>query len=42
MAPVPLIDPERSIWENALISLYGECAGRHHRTVEAWPSTHGK
>lgn len=35
--PAPLIDPERAIWENTMIALYGDCAGRHHRTVGAWP-----
>lgn len=36
--PSPLLDPERSIWEEILIAAYGECAGRHHRTVKAWPT----
>lgn len=38
-APVPLIGAERDAWENLLISLYGDCASRHHHTVEAWPAT---
>lgn len=35
--PSPLLDPERSLWEEILIATYGECAGRHKRTVQAWP-----
>jgi hypothetical protein len=35
--PAPLIDPERGAWELALIAAYGDCAGRHRHTVDAWP-----
>jgi len=35
--PDPFVDPDRAIWENALISQYGDCAGRHRATVDAWP-----
>lgn len=35
--PKILIDPDRALWEASLIAFYGDCAGRHHRTVEAWP-----
>lgn len=36
--PKILIDPDRALWEATLVALYGDCAGRHHRTVEAWPT----
>ena len=35
--PAPLLDPDRSVWELAMIALYGDCAGRHRATVQAWP-----
>lgn len=35
--PSPLVDPERSIWENKIISQYGDCGARHRATVDAWP-----
>ena len=28
LPPVPLIDPARSYWEEAMIKLYGDCAAR--------------
>ena len=34
--PEPLIDPERAVWESALIAAYGDCAVKHRLTVEAW------
>ena len=37
--PVPLVDPERSVWEQITIALYGDCAGRHHHAVAAWPKS---
>ena len=40
--PTPLVDPERSFWEEQIISLYGDCAGRHRATVQAWPEDHGE
>lgn len=33
--PSPFIDPARALWEEAMIALYGECAGRHARAVAA-------
>ncbi|WP_185928680.1 hypothetical protein [Sphingomonas sp. IC081] len=33
--PVPLTDPERAVWENTMIAMYGDCAARHLRSVEA-------
>lgn len=35
--PIPFLDPERSLWAETVIAMYGDCAGRHHATVEAWP-----
>lgn len=40
LPPKILIDPDRALWEASLIAFYGDCAGRHHRTVEAWPTEH--
>lgn len=37
LPPDPLLDPMRAIWEEAVISAYGDCASRHLHTVEAWP-----
>jgi hypothetical protein len=34
-----LLDPDRTIWENMMIAAYGDCAGRHRATVEAWPKS---
>lgn len=36
--PAPLIDPARLQWELDALALYAECAGRHDRTVRAWPA----
>jgi hypothetical protein len=36
--PAPLIDPDRSVWELALIAAYGDCAARHSAAVKAWPN----
>ncbi|KQM21527.1 hypothetical protein ASE49_14045 [Novosphingobium sp. Leaf2] len=38
-APVSLVDPDRGTWEEAIIATYGDCAGRHRATVEAWPTS---
>jgi hypothetical protein len=40
IAPKPsrLVDPERLVWEEQIISQYGDCASRHRLTVEAWPA----
>lgn len=38
LPPDPLLDPARALWEEAMISLYGDCADRHFRTVQAWPA----
>ncbi|MFC0684918.1 hypothetical protein, partial [Novosphingobium clariflavum] len=35
--PTPLTDPERAVWENTMIAMYGDCAARHLRSVEARP-----
>jgi len=35
-APSPLLDPERLLWEMALLSAYADCSARHRMTVEAW------
>lgn len=37
LPPDPMLDPARAVWENAMIALYGDCAGRHRAAVEAWP-----
>lgn len=34
LPPVPLVDPERSLWEEMIITLYGDCAAKHKHTVE--------
>lgn len=34
--PVPLLDPERLVWELQLLNAYADCAARHRLTVEAW------
>ena len=36
--PLPLADPERSFWEEEIVTAYGDCAGRHAATVRAWPT----
>jgi hypothetical protein len=33
---VPLVDPERILWEKALIETYGDCKTKHRLLVEAW------
>ena len=34
--PNPLIDPARLEYEAELIAMYGECAARHYKAIEAW------
>ena len=36
--PAVLNDPERAVWELAIIALYAECALKHRALSEAWPS----
>ena len=36
--PAPFLDPERLIWEQALVALYADCKAKHRATVAAWPS----
>jgi len=34
--PVPLIDPERALWEKGMIEAFGDCKAKHRLIVEAW------
>lgn len=36
--PVPLLDPDRAIWEIGLLTAYADCSVKHRLTVEAWRS----
>lgn len=33
---MPLIDPDRALWERDLIAGLADCANRHKLTVKAW------
>ena len=34
--PDPFLDPERLEYEAELVAMYGECAARHYKAIEAW------
>lgn len=34
--PVPLVDPERALWEADMIGKYGDCGARHVKIIDAW------
>jgi hypothetical protein len=34
--PIPLIDPERALWEKGIIEAFGDCKMKHRSLVEAW------
>ena len=33
--PEPFVDPARALWEEAVVTLYGKCAGRMQGVIEA-------
>ena len=33
---MPLVDPERALWEADMIGKYGDCGARHINTIGAW------
>lgn len=35
MRPQPFIDPDRLVWEMAIVKAYADCRKRHRATVKA-------